>query len=76
MKHVEKYKIELVTLTDIKTFTEIASSQAEDIQIQLTDGNYIINARSILGVMYALEWNNLWLIASEPVYDAFKNYIV
>lgn len=73
---MEKYKIELVTLTDVKTFTEIASSQSEDIQIHLTDGNYIINARSILGVMYALEWNNLWLIASEPVYDAFKNYIV
>ena len=73
---MERYKIELVTLTDVKTFTEIASNQSEDIQIQLTDGNYIINARSILGVMYALEWNNLWLIASEPVYDAFKNYIV
>lgn len=73
---MERYKIELVTLTDVKTFTEIASNQSEDIQIQLTDGNYIINARSILGVMYALEWNNLWLIASEPVYDAFKDYIV
>ena len=73
---MEKYKVELVTLTDVKNFTEIASNQSEDIQIQLTDGNYLINARSILGVMYALEWNNLWLIASEPVYDAFKNYIV
>ena len=73
---MERYKIEINTLTDVKTFTEIALSLPEDIKLQLTDGNYIINARSILGVMYALEWNNLWLIASEPVYDAFKDYIV
>lgn len=73
-KATTRYAIELTTLTDVREFCEIASSFPSD-TIQLTDGNYTINAKSILGVMYALEWNELWLVSDRPVYNEFKNYI-
>ena len=71
-----KYAIELTTLADVRDFCEIASKIPVDVTVRLTDGHHIINARSILGLMYALEWNELWLVADKPVYNEFKNYIV
>lgn len=73
-KHV--YKIELNTLTDVKNFVNIITTSNLS-SPELTDGDkYTINASSIMGVIYSLEWNNLFLVTTEDVYSLLKDYIV
>ena len=73
-KHV--YKIELNTLTDVKNFVNIIVTSNLS-SPELTDGDkYTINASSIMGVIYSLEWNNLFLVTTEDAYSLLKDYIV
>ena len=44
--------------------------------IDKTGDKYTINASSIMGVIYSLEWNNLFLVTTEDAYSLLKDYIV
>lgn len=69
-----EYKLSLITMKDIEDFVKIANTL--DTPLKLTDGkNYSVNPASLLGVMYSLEWNNLYLLSKEDVYSSFSKYI-
>lgn len=72
MKHL--YKLRLDTMTDVKDFVNIAS-QFENLKLTDTE-NYTINASSILGVMYSLEWNNIYLMTDRDLYSYFDKFII
>ena len=68
-------KIELVTLTDVRRFVDIVSSLEGD--IRLIDGKgYVINGKSILGAMAALEWNSLYVMSEHDIYNKIREFIV
>ena len=71
-----RYKIELVTVSDIRKFVNIASHQDGKVLLSVKD-NFLINAKSLLGVMLAknMDWNNLTLITEEDCYEDFKQFI-
>ena len=51
-----KYRISLDTLSQVKTFVNIVNTYESN--ILLTDGQgYAVNAKSVLGAMYSIEWN-------------------
>ena len=74
MPNMHCYKIELNTMSDVRDFIEI-SSQYEGLLLSDNDC-YTINASSIMGVIYSLEWNNLYLLSEEDVYSAFAKFII
>lgn len=68
-----KTKINLVTMSDIRKFTEIISSLKGE--IKLVDGrNYTINAKSILGCLAALEWNEMYVLSDEDIYTKIRDF--
>ena len=70
------YKIRLDTLTDVRNFVNLITASNLD-SAELTDNNkYTINASSIMGVIYSLEWDNLFLVTTEDAYSLFKDYII
>lgn len=76
LRKVHWYKIQLITMTDVQHFVHLAEQSGLNLKLCDNDKNYMVNASSLLGVRYSLEWDSLYLISEEDVYTIFKNYIV
>ncbi len=72
-----RYKVELVTVSDIRNFVAIAGRCEGRVMLSVSD-NFCINAKSLLGVMLAknMDWNNLVLMSENDCYEAFKQFII
>ena len=71
-----KYKIELVTASDIRDFVNIAGKCRG--KVLLCGGeDFMINAKSLLGVMLAkgMDWSDLWLLTEEDCYREFERFM-
>lgn len=70
-----KAQIELETQTDVMNFVKIATEIEEDVTV--TDGDGLrVNGKSLMGMLYALEFNELWCECQVDIYQKIKNYIV
>jgi len=71
-----RYKIELVTVSDIRRFVATASAHEGDLILSVGD-NFLINAKSLLGVMLAknMNWSHLTLLSKRDCYESFKTFI-
>lgn len=46
-------------------------------RITITDGNGLtVNAKSVLGALHAMEFENLWVESEEDIYMAIEPFIV
>ena len=69
-----KYEIRLDTLTEINEFVNTVNQYDEP--VVLTDGmGFSVNAKSILGAMYTIEWKNLYVLSDIDIYNAIKNFV-
>ena len=70
-------KIRLDTVSDVNKFVDITSKLRQPITI--TDGNNLrVNAKSVIGVLHAMEFDNLICETEEDndIYMAIKEFIV
>lgn len=75
MNEVHKYQIELVTIKDIKDFVENISKVKG--KVLLVDGNGMcVNAKSIVGVVAALEWSSLYVVSECEIQSEIGKYCV
>lgn len=69
-----KIKIRLDTVKDAQTLSNIAQELSDEITIT-DNGGLRVSAKSVLGVIYALEFNELWLESEDDHYFAFMNFV-
>lgn len=70
-----KYRISLDTLSQVKTFVNIVN--AYESNILLTDGQgYAVNAKSVLGAMYSIEWNELYVESDIDIYTQIRQFTI
>lgn len=70
-----KAQIRLDTLSDIQRFVKIVTKYSGAVHI--TDNNGLrVSAKSILGAMYALEFDELWCESDEDIYHAIEDFII
>lgn len=71
-----RYKIELITVSDIREFVAIAGKCQGKVMLRCSD-DFCINAKSLLGVMLAkkMQWNALTLETENDCYCEFKKFI-
>ena len=70
-----KNRIRLDTHTDAMRFAQIASTLAG--KIKITDGDgHCVNAKSVLGMLYALEFDNLWVESENDIYSSIEEFII
>lgn len=70
-----KAQIRLDTMSDVHRFVQIATAQKGNVHI--TDDNGLkVSAKSILGALYALEFDELWCEAEEDIYHAIEDFII
>lgn len=69
------YKIRLDTLSDVNEFVNIAASIPE--RVVITDGSGLtVNAKSVLGVLHAMEFDSLYCDSSVDIYRKLNKFII
>ena len=72
---MHKYKIELVTTSDIVEFVNIAT--AEDGAIKLVDDSgFCVSGKSLLGAMATVEWSSLYCVSDADIYTKIQKFCV
>lgn len=70
---MHRVKINLVTMEDVKNFVKIVSTIPG--RISITDNsNYICNAKSILGCLAAMEWDEMYVESEEDIYHRLEMF--
>ena len=73
---MKKYKIILDTVSDVNKFVSIANSFV-NAEITVTDNRGLrVNAKSLMGMLYALEFEELWCESESEIYEAIRDYVI
>ena len=70
-----KYKIVLDTVSDITNFVKNVSL-ATEAKVTVTDGGGLrVNAKSMIGMLYALEFEELWCESDTEIYEKIRQWV-
>ena len=70
-----RVKIQLDTMKDINKFVAICSKI--DAPVYITDGAGLkVSAKSVLGVMYSMEFDDIWCESDKDIYSAIAGFTV
>ena len=72
---MHKLQIELDTMTDVTEFVSITSKLSGAIVVVDNKGMRV-NAKSILGMLYAMEFEELWVESDEDIYNAISKFVI
>lgn len=71
-----KYKIILDTVSDVNTFVKNVTKETEA-TVTVTDNRGLrVNAKSLMGMLYALEFDELWCESDTEIYEKIKEFVV
>ena len=75
---ITKFKISLVTLTDIKRFVDAVSGLSGTTVLVNENETYRINAKSFLGAVAAVEdWDDIWVVSDNSnLYGTISEFVV
>lgn len=70
-----RVRIRLDTLSDVNNFVSVVSGVSDT--VHLTDGsNLTVSAKSVLGAIYTMEWNEVYCTCDKDIYRLIQNFIV
>jgi DNA polymerase III sliding clamp (beta) subunit (PCNA family) len=70
-----KMKINMDTTIAAKKITDLAQKLPDTTVVTITDNQGLrVNAKSMLGMLYALEFNELWLESNIDCWSLFKEF--
>ena len=69
-----RVKIELDTMTDVNEFIA-AVSNVED-PVYLIGEHFCVNAKSLLGALYTMEWAEVWCECERDIYDRISKFVI
>ena len=72
---MNKHKINLVTMTDVNEFVKIAGNCDGWVHVTDRDRNYICNGKSLLGLLYSMEWSEVYCEAENDIYSKIERFI-
>lgn len=70
-----KAKIRLDTVGEVNKFVSITSKLNGSIVIKDNNG-FCVNAKSVLGALHAMEFNELWCESEEDIWSSIQDFIV
>lgn len=70
-----RVKVILDRMSDVQEFVKICSAINEP--VHLTNGeNYTVSAKSVMGVLYSYEWNEIYCTCEKDIYEKIKKFVV
>ena len=70
-----RVQIQLETTSDVASFVNTAERLEGVIQVKDLSG-HCVNAKSLMGMLYALEFKELWCESEKDIYSHIEKYIV
>ncbi len=70
-----RHKIRLDTMQDIKNFVDAVTGLDAKVTLESSDG-FKVNAKSFLGAMAAVEWDDLWVVSDKEIYQTIQDYVI
>lgn len=71
-----KYKIILDTVSDVNTFVKNVTTET-NATVTVTDNRGLrVNAKSLMGMLYALEFDELWCESDTEIYEKIKEFVI
>ncbi len=71
---MHKVKINLVTFQDVQEFIKIVTPLPGTIILEDPDNGFKINAKSLLGAMASIEWDNIYVVSDSDIYTAISKF--
>lgn len=69
-----RVKIELETMSDVSEFVAIAMKIAEP--VHLVGENFRVSAKSLLGALYTMEWDEVWCECERDIYTKIEKFVI
>lgn len=70
-----KAKIRIDTFSDVLKFVNITSNLSGKIVVT-DDTGLCVSAKSILGMLHAMEFQNLWCESENDIYNNIKDFVI
>jgi hypothetical protein len=68
-----KVKINLETMSDVTKFVSITSMI--DVPVHLANGDFRVSAKSLLGAVYTMEWDEVWCECEKDIYTKIEQFV-
>lgn len=72
---MHKTPIRLDTVTDVKKFVEIAEGIAFPIMVKDNSG-HCVSGKSLMGMLYSLEWSEIYYECDVDIYNKMQQFII
>ncbi len=69
-----RIKIRLDTMTDINRFVGDMTKTDADVFLTDKDRNYVVSAKSLLGAVYSMEWDEIWCESNKDIFHIVCKY--
>lgn len=69
-----KAKVNLETMSNINEFVAIASTINEP--VYLVGDNVRVSAKSLLGALYTMEWQEVWCECEVDIYNKIAKFVI
>ena len=69
-----RIKIRLDTMSEVNSFVNDMAKSNATVYLTDKDKNYIVSAKSMLGAVYSMEWDEIWCESSEDIYHLVSKY--
>lgn len=70
-----KVKLQLETMSDISRFVQLCSQVEENVSVTDSIG-HCVSAKSLLGMIYAMEWTDVWCECEKDIYFIIKEFVI
>lgn len=69
-----KVKVALDTMSDVTAFVAIATQVKEP--VHLVGEDFRVSAKSLLGALYTMEWDEVWCECSTDIYSKIEKFVI
>ncbi|MBE6583330.1 MAG: hypothetical protein E7648_08735 [Ruminococcaceae bacterium] len=69
-----RIKIRLDTMSEINAFVSVMTKTGANVFLTDKDRNFIVSAKSMLGAVYSMEWDEVWCESDEDIYHVVSKF--
>ncbi|MDD4774095.1 MAG: hypothetical protein PHZ09_10945 [Eubacteriales bacterium] len=70
-----RIKVRLDTMTAINNFVSDMTKYNGNVYLTDKDRNFIVSAKSMLGAVYSMEWDEVWCESDEDIFQIVNKYM-
>lgn len=69
-----RIKIRLDTMSEVNSFVTDMTKSGANVFLTDRDRNFIVSAKSMLGAVYSMEWEEIWCESDDNIFHIVNKY--